>query len=56
MNEFSYLPVDKIIELGRDYGKELDDSLSKSNMIEQLKEHVCSLSKDELDTLSKIES
>lgn len=56
MSEYPFLHKEKIVELGRRYNKEIDDSLSKSDMIKQLEEHVGSLTKEEQDNLSIIGS
>ena len=56
MSEYLFLHKEKIVELGRRYNKEIDDSLSKSDMIKQLEEHVGSLTKEEQDNLSIIGS
>ena len=50
------IPVEKIVEIGKEYGKDIDTSLSKTDMLKQLKEHVGSLSKEKLYDLSRIAS
>ena len=38
------------------YGKDIDTSLSKTDMLKQLEEHIGSLSKEQLNELSRIAS
>ena len=56
MDEYSWLSKEKIVEYGRDYGKDLDDSLTKIDMIEQLKDHIGSLTTEQLNNLIGIGS
>ena len=51
MDEYSWLSKEKIVEYGSDYVKELDSSLTKTDMIEQLKDHIKSLTTEQLAVL-----
>ena len=56
MSEYSWVSKEKIVEYGRYYGKELDSSLTKLDMIEQLKDHISSLTTEQLNDLIGIGS
>ena len=50
------ITVEKIVEIGKEYGKDIDTTLSKTDMLKQLEEHIGSLSKEQLNELSRIAS